>query len=88
MAFTLRSASFEHDGAIPAKHTCQGDDTAPPLAWAGALALAGAWCLKMQRPSVVSRDTAAPAAPLVVPVDDAPDVIAKYLHEHSRRTAG
>ena len=36
MAFTLRSASFEHDGAIPAKHTCQGDDTAPPLAWAGA----------------------------------------------------
>jgi len=55
---------------------------------AGALALAGAWCLKMQRPSVVSRDTAAPAAPLVVPVDDAPDGIAKYLHEHSRRTAG
>jgi len=59
------------------------------VAWmAGALALAGAWCLKMQRPSVVSRDTAAPAAPLVVPVDDAPDGIAKYLHEHSRRTTG
>jgi hypothetical protein len=33
MGFTLRSTSFEHQGAIPAKHTCQGDETAPPLAW-------------------------------------------------------
>jgi Raf kinase inhibitor-like YbhB/YbcL family protein len=36
MAFSLRSPSFEHEGAIPAKHTCQGDETAPPLAWSGA----------------------------------------------------
>jgi Raf kinase inhibitor-like YbhB/YbcL family protein len=36
MAFSLRSASFEHEGAIPAKHTCQGDDTAPALAWSDA----------------------------------------------------
>jgi Raf kinase inhibitor-like YbhB/YbcL family protein len=36
MAFSLRSASFEHEGAIPAKHTCQGDDTAPALVWSGA----------------------------------------------------
>jgi Raf kinase inhibitor-like YbhB/YbcL family protein len=33
MGFSLRSSSFEHQGAIPAKHTCQGDETAPPLAW-------------------------------------------------------
>jgi len=33
MEFSLRSTSFEHQGAIPAKHTCQGDETAPPLAW-------------------------------------------------------
>ena len=33
MAFALRSPSFEPDGSIPAKHTCQGDDAAPPLAW-------------------------------------------------------
>lgn len=36
MAFSLRSTSFDHEGAIPAKHTCQGDETAPPLAWSGA----------------------------------------------------
>lgn len=36
MAFSLRSPSFEHEGAIPAKHTCHGADTSPPLAWSGA----------------------------------------------------
>jgi Raf kinase inhibitor-like YbhB/YbcL family protein len=36
MAFSLRSPSFEHQGAIPAKHTCEGDDTAPALAWSDA----------------------------------------------------
>jgi len=36
MAFTLQSPSFEHQGAIPAKHTCQGGDHAPALAWSGA----------------------------------------------------
>ena len=36
MAFSLRSTSFEHEGVIPAKHTCQGDETAPPLSWSGA----------------------------------------------------
>src|SRR6187401_1240713 len=35
MAFTLRSTSFEDQGAIPKKYTCQGDDIAPPLAWSG-----------------------------------------------------
>jgi Raf kinase inhibitor-like YbhB/YbcL family protein len=36
MAFSLRSPSFEHQGAIPAKHTCEGNDTAPALAWSDA----------------------------------------------------
>lgn len=36
MGFSLRSSSFEHEGAIPAKHTCEGDETAPPLAWSDA----------------------------------------------------
>jgi Raf kinase inhibitor-like YbhB/YbcL family protein len=31
--FELTSAAFEHDGMIPAKHTCDGDNTSPPLAW-------------------------------------------------------
>jgi hypothetical protein len=33
MGFSLRSTSFEHQGVIPARHTCEGDETAPPLAW-------------------------------------------------------
>jgi len=33
MGFQLRSPGFEHQGAIPARHTCQGDDAAPELAW-------------------------------------------------------
>src|SRR6059036_3791449 len=33
MGFSLRSSSFEHEGAIPASHTCEGGDAAPPLAW-------------------------------------------------------
>jgi len=33
MSFALRSPSFEHQGAIPAKHTCEGSDAAPALAW-------------------------------------------------------
>jgi hypothetical protein len=32
---TITSPAFAHQGAIPAAHTCDGDDTAPPLAWAG-----------------------------------------------------
>jgi Raf kinase inhibitor-like YbhB/YbcL family protein len=36
MAFVLRSPSFEPQGAIPAKHTCQGDDAAPALTWSDA----------------------------------------------------
>src|SRR5689334_462526 len=35
MTFKLKSPSFDNEGAIPKKHTCQGDDVAPPLAWSG-----------------------------------------------------
>ena len=35
MALTLRSPSFEDEGAIPKKYTCQGDDVSPPLGWSG-----------------------------------------------------
>jgi Raf kinase inhibitor-like YbhB/YbcL family protein len=33
MAFTLTSSSFAPNGAIPVKHTCEGDDVSPALAW-------------------------------------------------------
>jgi Raf kinase inhibitor-like YbhB/YbcL family protein len=36
MALTLTSTAFAHDGAIPARHTCEGDDISPPLQWSGA----------------------------------------------------
>lgn len=29
----LRSASFEHEAMIPARHTCDGRNTSPPLTW-------------------------------------------------------
>lgn len=35
MTFALSSTAFTHGGEIPAVHTCEGQDTAPPLAWSG-----------------------------------------------------
>lgn len=31
--FALTSTAFRHEGSIPARHTCQGEDLSPPLAW-------------------------------------------------------
>lgn len=31
----LSSKAFEHGKAIPKKHTCQGENVSPPLAWSG-----------------------------------------------------
>jgi Raf kinase inhibitor-like YbhB/YbcL family protein len=36
MALSLRSEAFEHGEAIPARHTCEGDDVSPALSWSGA----------------------------------------------------
>jgi Raf kinase inhibitor-like YbhB/YbcL family protein len=33
MSLTLTSSAFAHQGSIPAKYTCDGDDVSPPLAW-------------------------------------------------------
>ncbi|HLK89424.1 MAG TPA: YbhB/YbcL family Raf kinase inhibitor-like protein [Polyangia bacterium] len=33
MAMTLTSPSFEEGGEIPRRHTCQGEDLSPALAW-------------------------------------------------------
>jgi Raf kinase inhibitor-like YbhB/YbcL family protein len=35
MKLRLTSSSFEDRGAIPARHTCDGADVSPPLAWTG-----------------------------------------------------
>ena len=36
MTLTLTSPAFTTQGAIPARLTCNGEDTSPPLAWSGA----------------------------------------------------
>src|SRR5205814_2223816 len=36
MAFALSSTAFKDGAAIPVKHTCDGADVSPPLAWSGA----------------------------------------------------
>lgn len=35
MTLRLTSSSFAHETEIPSRHTCQGDDRSPPLAWSG-----------------------------------------------------
>jgi Raf kinase inhibitor-like YbhB/YbcL family protein len=35
MTLTLTSSAFADGGPIPARHTCEGPDRSPPLAWSG-----------------------------------------------------
>ena len=35
MKLTMMSDAFEHEGEIPEKYTCEGDDVSPALAWGG-----------------------------------------------------
>lgn len=45
MTFTLTSPSFAAGASIPARHTCDGEDVSPPLAWSGAPAGAKTFAL-------------------------------------------
>ncbi len=35
MSFALTSPSFQPHGEMPSRHTCEGEDLSPELAWAG-----------------------------------------------------
>lgn len=35
MTFTLTSLAFGSNGSIPSRHTCEGTNVSPPLAWSG-----------------------------------------------------
>lgn len=35
MTMELRSSAFVHEGEIPRRHTCDGEDRSPPLTWSG-----------------------------------------------------
>jgi Raf kinase inhibitor-like YbhB/YbcL family protein len=50
--------AFEHDGPIPRRHTCEGDDVSPPLAWSQVPAAAKSLALIVDDP-----DAPDPAAP-------------------------
>ncbi|HYT05680.1 MAG TPA: YbhB/YbcL family Raf kinase inhibitor-like protein [Gemmatimonadales bacterium] len=45
MAFSLTSTAFRQGTAIPVKHTCDGVDVSPSLAWSGAPAGTAAFAL-------------------------------------------
>lgn len=58
MAMTLSSSAFSHNGPIPKKYTCDGEDISPPLAWADAPAATKSLALIVDDP-----DAPDPAAP-------------------------
>ena len=58
MSLKLDSAAFAANASIPAKHTCEGDDASPQLAWSGAPAGTRSFALVVDDP-----DAPDPAAP-------------------------
>ncbi|MEB2284316.1 MAG: hypothetical protein B6D46_04455 [Polyangiaceae bacterium UTPRO1] len=57
-ALSITSPAFRPNGDIPRKHTCEGDDAAPPLSWSGVPAAAKSLVLIVDDP-----DAPDPAAP-------------------------
>jgi len=58
MPFALRSPAFEDGDEIPLRHTCEGEDVSPALAWTDAPAGTRSFALVMSDP-----DAPDPAAP-------------------------
>lgn len=58
MQLNIVSPSFTHNGGIPARHTCDGEDISPALAWTGVPAATKSLALIVDDP-----DAPDPAAP-------------------------
>ena len=54
MAFILSSAAFHQEEQIPVRHTCEGEDVSPPLAWTGAPESTKAFALVVDDPDAPS----------------------------------
>ena len=50
MPLKLTSTAFGHNGAIPRRYTCQGEDVSVPLAWSGAPAATQSFVLIIDDP--------------------------------------
>jgi Raf kinase inhibitor-like YbhB/YbcL family protein len=61
MSLIITSPSFLHDGVIPARHTCDGQNVSPALAWHGAPLEAKSLVLIVDDP-----DAPDPAAPRTI----------------------
>jgi Raf kinase inhibitor-like YbhB/YbcL family protein len=61
MGLSLTSTAFTHEGAIPARYTCEGDDLSPPLSWSGLPAGTRSLALIVDDP-----DAPDPAAPKMI----------------------
>lgn len=57
-SLAVTSSSFSAGGPIPARHTCEGEDSAPSLAWSGAPAATKSFVVIVDDP-----DAPDPAAP-------------------------
>ncbi len=61
MALKLASSAFAHEGVIPARYTCEGEDISPDLQWSGLPAGTKSLALIVDDP-----DAPDPAAPEMV----------------------
>jgi Raf kinase inhibitor-like YbhB/YbcL family protein len=58
MILTITSSAFEHNSAMPARYTCEGENISPPLRWTGVPTDARSLALIVDDP-----DAPDPAAP-------------------------
>jgi len=56
MTFDLTSSAFGAGATIPRRHTCDGEDVSPPLAWEGAPSSTAAFALVVHDPDAPAGD--------------------------------
>lgn len=61
MSLTITSSAFSHEGEIPTRYTCDGEDISLPLSWGGVPAAAESLVLIVDDP-----DAPDPAAPKMI----------------------